>query len=381
MSSSEPYRPITLRDIARTLGVSHVTVSLALRNNPQIPAARSEEIQAAALRMGYRPNAAATALALHRHRHANPPVKAALAWLNHWPQPKKLRSYIEFDRYWHGAYRASEKFGYRLEEFVCDRRLPAHRLEDVLFARGIRGVLLPPHPAGVQWEGFRWDRFSAMRFGRSIPAPRLHVVTSDQVANALLAFQEMRQRGYVRVGLVTGRAAERGALYKAGFMMAQEWVEPALRLPLLTIDDRDLAASRGHLRHWLRDARPDAILSDVTETRAMLADIGCRVPDDVGLAALSILDGDATAGIDQHPDEIGWVAVLLVLSLMNDRVQGVPAIFRQILIEGSWVDGATLPRRDGATVSADYAAPAGRSHASRHSTTISSPRTRKGSHT
>jgi LacI family transcriptional regulator len=345
MTSSEHLPPVTLRDVARTLGVSHVTVSLALRNSPQIPAARCEQIQGAAQRMGYRPNAAAAALALHRHRHSTPPVKAALAWLNRWPQPKKLRRYIEFDRYWHGAYAAAEKFGYRLEEFVCDNRLPLPRLENVLFARGIRGVLLPPHPVGAHWEGFRWDRFSAVRFGRSVPAPRLHVVTSDQVANTMLAFREMRERGYARVGLVTGHAAERGALYKAGFMMAQEWVEPALRLPLLTIDDRDFAASRGHLCRWLRDARPDAILSDMTETPALLAGAGCRVPDDVGLAALSILDGGAAAGIDQHPDEIGWVAVSLVLSLIHDSVRGVPAIFRQILIEGSWVDGASLPRR------------------------------------
>jgi DNA-binding LacI/PurR family transcriptional regulator len=383
MSSPEPPGlPITLRDIARTLRVSHVTVSLALRNNPQIPPARCAQIQQAALRMGYRPNAAAAALALHKQRHATPRVQAALAWLNHWPQPRKLRRYLEFDRYWRGAYAAAEKYGYRLEEFVCGRRLSLPRLETVLFARGIRGILLPPHPVGVQWTGFSWDHFSAMRFGRSIPAPRLHVVSSDQVANAMLAFREMRQRGYTRIGLVTGRAAERGALHKAGFMMAQEWVAPALRLPLLTIDDRDLSAGQRHLHRWLRDTRPDAILSDMAEARAMLEEIGCRVPDDVGLAALSIVDGCAAAGIDQHPDEIGWVAVLLVLSLMNDGVQGVPAIFRQILVEGSWVDGDTLPRRQDSSAMIDEKEASGEtSRAPRRATKTSSSHMRRGSKT
>ena len=149
MNPPEPHLPVTLRDVARTLGVSHVTVSLALRNNPQIPPARCVQIQAAALKMGYRPNAAAAALALHKRRRAAPPVEAALAWVNHWPQPRKLHRYIEFDHYWRGAYAAAEKFGYRLEEFVCGRQLTLPRLEAVLFARGIRGILLPPHPAGV----------------------------------------------------------------------------------------------------------------------------------------------------------------------------------------------------------------------------------------
>jgi LacI family transcriptional regulator len=337
--------PVTLRDVAKKAGVSHVTVSLALRNNPQIPTARRAELQELARRMGYRPNAAAFTLALHKRAASAVPVSAALAWLNRWPKAKELRGYAEFDRYWRGAYEAADKFGYRLEEFICGKHLSPARLEKILHARGILGILLPPHPAGVAWDDFRWERFSAMRFGRSVASPRLHVVTSDQVANTMLAFREMRARGYGRIGFVTGHAAERGALYKAGFHMAQEWVSTEARLPSLTLDDTDAAASRKRLSQWLREARPDAILSDVAALGTMLPRIGCRVPEDVGLAALSILDGGASAGINQNPEEIGRVAVLLILSLMNDHALGVPSVFRQILIEGSWVDGNTLPIR------------------------------------
>ena len=76
-----------------------------------------------------------------------------------------------------------------------------------------------------------------------------------------------------------------------------------------------------------------------------MEEAGCRVPDDVGLATVSILDGNADAGIDQHPEEIGRVAVLLIISLINDHALGVPPIFRQAPVEGSWVDGSTLPER------------------------------------
>ena len=343
----------TLRDIARAIGVSHVTVSLALRNNSQIPETRRVEIQDVARRMGYQPNAAASMLALHKRMRAEPQINAALAWLNRWPEPKNLRGYAEFDGYWCGAYTAAEKFGYRLEEFTCNDDLPLERLEKILIARGIRGILLPPHAADLQWSGLRWDHFSAVRFGRSIRAPRLHIVTSDQVANTMLAFQKIRRHGYKRVGFVTGRAEERGALYKAGFMMAQEGIEPALRLPVLTLEETNPAANRQRLSRWLRDTRAQAILSDVASVRAMLERIGCRIPADAGLAALSILDGGAEAGIDQNPEEIGRAAVLLVLSLINDNAQGVPATLRQILIEGSWVNGPTLPVRKGIKAASD----------------------------
>src|SRR5439155_26417282 len=132
-------------DIAHACGVSHVTVSLALRNSPKIPEARKLQIQEIAEKMGYRPNAMATALAHHRRMSAVTPVKAAIAWLNCWPKPEKLRSYMEFDRYWRGAFAAAEKFGYRLEEFICGERCPLPRLERILTTRAITGILIPPH--------------------------------------------------------------------------------------------------------------------------------------------------------------------------------------------------------------------------------------------
>src|SRR3954469_13573678 len=99
---------ITLRDIAQKLGVSHTTVSLALRGSPKIPEARCREIQAAVEKMNYRPNPAAAALSHFRRASTAPSVRAALAWLNLWPAGLKMRGFREFDLYWKGASRAAE---------------------------------------------------------------------------------------------------------------------------------------------------------------------------------------------------------------------------------------------------------------------------------
>jgi LacI family transcriptional regulator len=287
----------------------------------------------------------AAALAHHKRSTTATPIKAGLAWLNQWPCPHKLRAYNEFDRYWRGAYAAAEKFGYRLEEFTCGDQMSLFRVEKILLARGIQGILIPPHSTPADWSGLRWERFSAMRFGRSVQSPRLHIVTSDQVANTILAFRKIRQKGYDRIGFVTGHASTRGALFQAGFLMAQTEVARALQLPVCVLDEFKAPVRRQQLSRWLGRTRPDAIITDLPETRDLLAETGCRVPDDVGLAAVSILDGNADAGIDQHPEEIGRVAVLLIISLINDHALGVPPIFRQALVEGSWVDGSTLPGR------------------------------------
>jgi DNA-binding LacI/PurR family transcriptional regulator len=193
----------TQADLAKALGLTQATVSLALRGDPRITEARRKQIQEAALEMGYRPNPTAVTLAHFKRNSTQKPVQAALAWLNFYSDPKSLRSLGEFERYWRGANATAEKFGYHLDDFPC-ARTPMHRLESVLTARGISGILLPPHgQIRPDWSDFHWRQFSVVRFGRSIQNPAAHVVTADQVANMMLAFDETRKRGYERIGFVT----------------------------------------------------------------------------------------------------------------------------------------------------------------------------------
>ena len=96
---------------------------------------------------------------------------------------------------------------------------------------------------------------------------------------------------------------------------------------------------------WLEKNRLDAILSDLAETRPMLDQLGYRVPEDIGMASTSILDGNASAGIDQNSKEIGRASMETLISLLNHNQYGIPKIVREVLITGSWVDGSTLPRR------------------------------------
>ena len=336
-SAANSIHPVTQRDIARVLGVSHVTVSCALRNSPRISEQRRCQIKQVAKEMGYHPNAMATALSHFKRGSSVAPVQAALAWLNLWPQPEKLRGYREFDFYWQGALSAAEKLGFRLEEFSSGQRLSLARIEGILHSRGINGILLPPLPSTPHWGNFNWGRFAAVRFGRSLDSPQAHVVTADQLANAVLATNEIAARGYQRIGFVSGHPVHnRRRLFDAGFLSVQQEMETNRRLPICWMDDMNPKISREILGKWLKRQKPDAILSDSAILVRLLKEIGVRVPEDIGMAVTSVLDGEGMPGVDQEPKlEIGRVAVLVLVSLVRDSIDyGVPPIYREILSQG-----------------------------------------------
>lgn len=340
-------RPVMQADIGRALRISQVTVSLALRDHPTISQARRKQIQALALQMGYRPNPAASTLAQFKRPNTVATVRSSLAWINGWSDPKQLRSYREFDGYWKGASAAAEEAGYRLEEFQLTPRLIPRQLQRILLARGVAGLLVPPHAeARSDWKDLDWGKFSAVRFGRTVQALPIHSVTADQAANGLLSFNTILARGYRRIGFVGQHHAT--WLAGAGFLWAQTQVANSERLtPFLYPEGMPPERCTMALKSWIRREKPDAIVTDVANLPYFLQRVGLRVPDDVGLASLSIRDCPINAGIDQHPEEIGRVALRTLISLIHGRETGFPKICRETRIPGSWVDGSDLPASSG----------------------------------
>ncbi len=339
-------KPVTQKDIALKLGLDHSTISLALRNSSKISKAKCELIQQTAAEMGYRLNAAAANLAKHRSGSSAAPVTAALAWLNCWPDPKQLHELREFELYWEHAKKTAGRFGYSLEEFVVEKEMTIERVERIMQARGIQGILLPPHPASnVQFESLDWNQFSVLRFGRSVQYPAAHLVTADQVGNMMLAFDEVSKRGYKRIGMVDAATHMNRNSFDAGFLKAQEISEAAECLPIFRINPEDPYSNLARFKAWSDRERPDAVIAATAGGTVLIEEAGYTIGKDLGLAAMSVLDTRIDAGIYQNSEEIGRVAALSLIAQIQDHDTGIPSLYRQTLVPGVWVDGASLPDR------------------------------------
>lgn len=340
---------VSLRDIAKELGISHVSVSLALRDSPRISKQRKEQVRETAERMGYSPDPMLSALANYRQQKDNQGIHSALAWLNQWPDKAQMREHKEFDAYWHGSRDAAAKLGFRLEEFHITNDLSAPRLLTILKTRNIRGILIPPHPDGIDLKGFDWSQFSAVRFGYSVRQSKVHLVTSEMVANAMLAYRKMCENGYKRIGLVAHESFDTNTRHnvRAGYIAAEDiYSKNKDPIPLLIFRTDNFDEKVAHLKQWLDKYKPDAILNSSGELTDLLKHLNLRVPEDIAVAVTSILDAQFDTGIDQHSYEIGKVAVSKLAGLIHENETGLPQTIRRTAIEGVWVQGKSLPPKN-----------------------------------
>jgi DNA-binding LacI/PurR family transcriptional regulator len=339
---------ITLKDIAAKVGVTKTTVSLALRDSPGISQTMRETIRRVAGEMGYVPDPILQRLAAYRQAGATAKFQSVIGWLNHWDQPKQLRSYHEFEQYWRGAKLAARRLGYQLEEFIWPADCPAKRAEEMLLERGVLGLLIPPHKPETDWGDFDWGKFSLMRFGLSVRHVDSNLVTADIQRAMVMAVEKIHDHGYRRIGLVYSQSHDRylGGNYYGGFRWASQLLGLEPFIPPFdseTTTPAIAARSKRGMDAWLKKHQPDAILVARSETPVFLRELGYRIPQDVAVASTSPYDISVDAGIDQCPHAIGQIAAEMLIKQISLHEQGEPADPCRILVESRWRDGESLP--------------------------------------
>ncbi|RRK00635.1 LacI family transcriptional regulator [Opitutaceae bacterium TAV3] len=346
----------TQKDIARALGLTQATVSMALRGDPLVTPATRERVRAAAATLGYAPDPYLTGLAAYRHRKRPVEVRAVLAWLSNDAGGESWKKSATFCDYHAGAVDRARELGYVLEDHAlrAPRMTPA-RVESILLARGINGLLVAPQPTpGSRIENFSFERFSSVTFGYTLASPQLHLVALHQFRAMETAVRRLRALGCKRIGLALASDSDERAdnNWSAAFwseqrrLPARERVAPLFGNPL----------TRELFLDWLVRRRPDAVLTIWPVVYSWIHDAGLRVPDDVSFALLSIPSGPTTewitgdrapvfSGITENPRLIGAKAVELLVEAIHRGERGRPTVHVSTLIEGTWIAGETVAAR------------------------------------
>lgn len=330
------------REIATRLGISHATVSMALRDHPRIQASTRERVKQMAAEMGYQSNPNLRIFSNYIRAKRKPSKLSPLGWINAWSQPGKLVQHHEYGGYWRGASEAAAQMGYRLEEFQLHPNTTSTELNRRLRAKNFCGLLLPPEGDPVALQHFPWERYHVVSLSHYASTPASHLVAPDRFENCALAFRMMRNRGYRRIAFLTDEfpATINDKLSVAGFFSAQLELSENERLPVFATQDYPLPHQ---LSEWVACHRPDAILTDLPDASRLLKRAGLKIPQDLGLAFSCRPETVTSAGIDCQPEEVGRVSLEILKSAIDGYVN--PEFKIRVSVNGHWREGRTLPSR------------------------------------
>src|SRR4051812_43686224 len=108
-----PFPRITMKDVARKMGVHVSTVSLALRNSAELPVATRERVQAVARELGYQADPMLSALTAYRSGCAPLRFQATVAMIYDFQSGAELDAASASNRnFFTGAARKGEELGY-----------------------------------------------------------------------------------------------------------------------------------------------------------------------------------------------------------------------------------------------------------------------------
>ncbi|MFH1496517.1 MAG: LacI family DNA-binding transcriptional regulator [Verrucomicrobiota bacterium] len=338
-----PRRPTQL-DIALKAGLSRPTVSLALNGSPAVSDETRARVRQVAEELGYQPDPMLSALSKYRNLQGRPNYKETLAWISHSPAAFPWRHITTYAAYHAGACARANALGFDVELIdVQQQQLGRRRLDGILAARGIRGLLIcPPVQQGEVYE-FPVDRYSLITFGYSVRTPALHRVSSSHFLATKTIFNRLIECGYRRIGFaghvqVNIKTQDLClSAYLGGCV--NHGIEPLPELLADAYTPEDFAV---RFRQWHERHRPDAVIITSPIWPAVQRS-GIRIPGELGVASpmVSAMHPELT-GIIEKSEQIGATAVDTLVQLIQHDERGVPRDPRTILLEGQWNEGATI---------------------------------------
>src|SRR4051812_4908532 len=315
-----------MKDIARDLGVSVITISKVLRNHPDVGDETRERVLARVKELDYQPNLAARSLVTGRTYLVGlivpdllHPFFAEVA--------KSLSDVLRKSGYY--LIIASSEEDPDLEQHEVDQLL-ARQLDIVIIAS-----CRPTAELVVRIEKYKTPY---ILIDRNIPGAAANYVGVDDVAVGRLATEHLIAIGCKRIAHIRGPETSPGVGRLEGYRRA-------LVRRGMTIDDRYITSVRKvdvdskqrgaeAMAQLLRlKPPPDGVFcfNDPLATGAMdyALDKGWRIPEDVAIIGCGNLHYDdslrvALSSIDQHSRRIGEGAARIALGILGSRVPRPP---------------------------------------------------------
>ncbi len=330
---------VTIKDLARELGISPSTVSKALKNNPDISEQTRNKVNALARKLKYNPNPIALSLRSSKTKIIGLVIPQIV---HHFFS--SVISGIEDVAYDAGysvmIYQSNES--YNREMMACE----------TLMSSRVEGILVALSKETRNYEHLKRiinGGVPVVMYDRACDEVKCDKVTVDDYEGAYTAVSHLIASGCKRIAHFAGPTGLRITdLRRSGYL-------DALQDHKMEID-RDIIVFCDNFKQSLIRTKqvmnmsnpPDAIftVNDLTATGVMksLHEMNIRVPQDVSLVGfsnslISQVTNPTLTTVDQHGYQLGQTAIQLLLDrLMSQRTE-LPYIHQviptELIIRGS----------------------------------------------
>ena len=310
-----------MKDIARDLGVSVVTISKVLRNHPDVGDETRERVLARVKELDYRPNLAARSLVTGR------------SYLIGLVVPDLLHPF--FAEIAKSISEVLRKSGYYLivSSSEEDPDLEEQEIDQLLARRLDALVIATCRPTVDLFFRIENQKTPYVLIDRNLPGLSANFVGVDDEAVGMLATRHLIDIGCKRIAHVRGPETSPSIGRLEGYKRA------LARAGLKAIDDHIITERKGDVgtkqrgaeamsQLWSLKPRPDGVFcfNDPLAMGAMnyALDHGLRIPDDIAVMGCGNLHYDDSlrvplSSIDQHSRQIGEQAASIALRILSSK--------------------------------------------------------------
>ena len=314
---------VSLADISKELGISKMSVSLALRGKNGVSEQLRGKVLAYAKKIGYKRDAEiCRTMASIKLRGAGQ-FCGTIAMLLAVENESVLVNHPTFSEFHKGILRGAEKIGYNIDTFcLYEKGTTAKSLMRIFKSRGIRGgVLAGMYDSAYLSPKFSelWKEFKFIAVGLRTYNPHLDYTSADQYLVARNAVKELLNLGYTRPALVLDKNIHDvvEGRFAGGFLEAQLRIKSSDRIPPF-FHNADVVESEKNFAKWYLKHKPDSILCLYNTPKKWLENLGVKIPKDVALVQLERrAKNPEWSGMNQHNDVVGELAVRRLSDFLN----------------------------------------------------------------
>ena len=335
-----------MKDIARDLGVSVITISKVLRNHPDVGDETRERVLARVKELDYRPNLAARSLVTGRTYLVGLVVPSLIHPF--FAEIAKSLSDVLRENGYYLIVSSSEEDANLEEEEI--NQLLARRLDTLIVATCRATVDL----------FFRIEKQKTpyILIDRNLPGLAANFVGVDDEAVGILATRHLIEIGCKRIAHIRGPQHSTGSRRLEGYKRA------LMQANMKINDDYVISEPKGDVESRQRGTeameqllslkpRPDGVFcfNDPFALGAMnyALDKGLRIPEDLAIIGCGNLHYDDSlrvplSSIDQHSRRIGEEAARVALGILNSKL---PPPAESVVLQPRLVVRASTERRAG----------------------------------